>query len=991
MRMKSIRVKIAAITVIAILTSILSVYVACYSTIQAENDRISVNMMNLTGQDTRKSLEKYLESIEQSVEMAGNIASDSLDSVVLVECGAAGAYARQNERTAEQIARLDEYIAGYCDRLQASFATIASHTQGIITYYFCINPEISQTEHGFFYSKVGKTGFDRQQPLDARELDPQDMEHTTWYYTPIQRGRPSWVGPYTAHFLNEMWIYSYLVPIYKAGALIGVMGMDISCDTLISQVSAIHVYESGFASLFDADGMVLYHPHVPFGSTLDQSGLTLSSEEILGKDNSGDEMLRYKANGEERQLAFFTLSNGMKLVISVPVDEINMSWTQVARVILRITAAVTAFYAVLLLFVMRVITRPLKRLTAAARKLEAEDYEVELDYQSADEIGELTNAFKRMRDQLKSNIDDLNRRIRTDHLTGLPNMRHFFKLAETERQCMLEDGKRPALLYFNLIGMKHYNRQYGFEEGDRLIRAVAGILARHYDEQSVGRLSEDHFVVMTNEDHLEEGLRSVFRECADANGGKTLAVRAGIYSDWTEDVTISIACDRAKYACDRHRGSFVSGFYFFDGKMLRELENQRYIVRHLDQALSEQWIKVYYQPIIRAVNGMVCDEEALSRWIDPQKGMLPPDDFIPILENARLIYKLDLYVLDRVLEKINRQKEAGLFIVPHSINLSRSDFDACDMVEEIRRRVDESGVERDRITIEITESMIGSDFDFMKEQVERFQKLGFPVWMDDFGSGYSSLDVLQSIHFDLIKFDMSFMKRLDEGEDGRIILTEMMKMATALGVDTVCEGVETEEQVRFLQEIGCSKLQGYYYSKPLPLDGILERQKKGFQIGYENPRESSYFEAIGRVNLFDLAVIASEDEKAFQNIFSTLPMGIMEIKDSKVRFVRTNQSYRDFIKRFFGIDLSEKNSEYLEDPIGPGAFFLQQVRQCCNDANRLFFDECMPDGSIVHSMARRIGRNPITGTVATAIVVLSITGADDSVGLAGIKLKINQD
>ena len=150
--------------------------------------------------------------------------------------------------------------------------------------------------------------------------------------------------------------------------------------------------------------------------------------------------------------------------------------------------------------------------------------------------------------------------------------------------------------------------------------------------------------------------------------------------------------------------------------------------------------------------------------------------------------------------------------------------------------MDAAGVARDRISIEITESVIGSDFDFMKEQVERFQALGFSVWMDDFGSGYSSLDVLQGIKFNPLKFDMGFMRRLDESDAGRTILTELMKMALALGVDTVCEGVETEEQVRFLQEIGCSKLQGFYYCKPVPIKEIAERNRKGVQIGYENPK-----------------------------------------------------------------------------------------------------------------------------------------------------------
>lgn len=130
----------------------------------------------------------------------------------------------------------------------------------------------------------------------------------------------------------------------------------------------------------------------------------------------------------------------------------------------------------------------------------------------------------------------------------------------------------------------------------------------------------------------------------------------------------------------------------------------------------------------------------------------------------------------------------------------------------------DAGIERGKVTIEITESIIGSDFTFMKEQITRFRELGFPVWMDDFGSGYSSLDVLQSLKFDLIKFDMGFLRKVDEGNNGKIILTELMKMAVALGLETVCEGVETEEQADFLQEIGCSRLQGYLFSKPKPFE-----------------------------------------------------------------------------------------------------------------------------------------------------------------------------
>ena len=267
--------------------------------------------------------------------------------------------------------------------------------------------------------------------------------------------------------------------------------------------------------------------------------------------------------------------------------------------------------------------------------------------------------------------------------------------------------------------------------------------------------------------------------------------------------------------------------------MIGEVERVRYIISHLDQALEERWIKVYYQPITGAKSGKICDAECLSRWDDPEIGFMSPAYFIPILETARLIYKLDIYVLERILEKIKAQMAEGLPIVPHSINLSRSDFESCDIVEEIRRRVDDAGIARDRITIEITESMVGSDFDFMKAQTERFRELGFKVWMDDFGSGYSALDVLQDIRFDLLKFDMRFMQRFEEGDESRIILTELIHMAGKLGIDTLCEGVETEEQAEFLREAGCGRLQGYYFSKPVPYEVIIERFRNGTDIGYE--------------------------------------------------------------------------------------------------------------------------------------------------------------
>jgi len=601
------------------------------------------------------------------------------------------------------------------------------------------------------------------------------------------------------------------------------------------------------------------------------------------------------------------------------------------------------------------------------------------------------SAGTRMNRELNSILheESILRATNYDALTGLPNLSYFFKLCEAGKEQLFKQGKHGCLLYIDLNGMKYYNHRYGFAEGDRLLKSFAELLAQTFGHEDCCHIGADRFAVSTAEDGLEGRLGRFFNAVEAMENH--LPVRVGIYSTSMEDVPISTAYDRAKVACDIIPKSENSSLHYYTRDLSDTDKKHHYIQANIDKAIAEKWIKVYYQPIIRAVNGRVCDEEALARWIDPVEGFLSPADFIPVLEETGLIYKLDLYVLEQVLEKMAIQASIGLSVVPHSINLSRSDFDACDIVEEVRKRVDAVGVSRTRISIEITESVIATDFEFMKSQVERFQALGFPVWMDDFGSGYSSLDVLQSIRFDLIKFDMSFMRKLDEGNSGKIILTELMKMATSLGVDTVCEGVETESQVRFLQDIGCSKLQGFYFCKAIPFEEIVNRYRRGIQIGFENPRESGYFEAIGRVNLYDLDIIANVDDSTIQNAFSMLPIGIMEIKGRYGAYVRSNQSYRDFVRKFFKFDAAKDAIDFEAPQIENAAVFLKTVKQCCESGVRTFFDEMMPDGTVVHQFIRRIGVSPVTGNTAVAIAVLSINEPSEGATYADIARALAAD
>ena len=570
-----------------------------------------------------------------------------------------------------------------------------------------------------------------------------------------------------------------------------------------------------------------------------------------------------------------------------------------------------------------------------------------------------------------------------DYLTGLPSMNYFFELAEAGRDRILEEGQNLALLFFDLDGMKKYNLQYGFTEGDQLLRGFARILTRHFSSENCCRFGGDHFVAYTNNVDLEKRLEEIFEETKELNHGNTLFVRVGIYLDSMGKVGAGLACDRAKMACDLKKNNFASVFNYFNEQMLEESQKQQYILDNIDKAIEEHWIQVYYQPLVRSANGQVCDEEALARWIDPVRGFMSPGDFIPVLENSRLIYKLDLYILEQVLEKIKSMGEKGFYTVPSSINISRSDFESCDIVDEIWKRVEASGVSPEMITIEITESIIGKDIEYMRKQVERFHELGFQVWMDDYGSGYSSPDILQMIPFDTIKLDMEFMRQFDKGENSRIIINGLIKMAMGLGIETVAEGVETEEQAEFLKEAGCTRLQGYHFCKPISMDEILKRYRDGAQIGFENPEETGYYTSIGRVNLYDLSISAGVGEE-LGDYFDSMPMAVLESGDEVVSVIRSNRTFRELYNVLFpGADLRNGiNIENYREGFGSG--FLKALHQCGEDGRQIIIDEKTRGGKNLHCLIRRVAINPVTGRKAIMVAVLDITEDKEALSFSNV-------
>lgn len=402
-----------------------------------------------------------------------------------------------------------------------------------------------------------------------------------------------------------------------------------------------------------------------------------------------------------------------------------------------------------------------------------------------------------------------------------------------------------------------------------------------------------------------------------------------------------------------------------------EFNKNKYIVDNIDRALSEGWIEVYYQPIIRTSNGRVCGEEALVRWEDPVFGMLNPIDFVPAVEAVNKVHLLDLFVLERTLEKMEEQLKRGLFVVPTSVNLSQVDFYTCDVVDEIATRVEKSKISKHMIAISVSEDSINPGDNFILSQLEQLQELGFQIWLDDYGSGDAAPAVLQLMHFDLLKINIFFVRQIANSESARIILTEFVRMAMSLGMETVVEGVESAEQVDFLNEIGCSRMQGFYYCKPISVSQIFERYEKGLEIGFENPKETDYYVSIGKINLYDISFARKNGD--LDNYFDTFPVAIVESYGDVLKIIRENHAFRNFLYSNSGIegrDFIYKVKENAKE--SAGEYTVNAIRKCAKDGKRVIFDDRTRHKKTIQLLLQRVAVNPVTKVAAVAVVILQI-------------------
>ena len=416
----------------------------------------------------------------------------------------------------------------------------------------------------------------------------------------------------------------------------------------------------------------------------------------------------------------------------------------------------------------------------------------------------------------------------SDEVTGIANMNYFRGQALDLMNRKETDVSKYIYLFFDIENFKILNRKYGFWEGNNFLRRFADILNEEFDGSIIAHFSNDNFIVLTEDKGIKDKILIVCQKMQQNEYELKLGLKVGAYRPANKECLPLLACDHARYACNSIKKHYNITYCEYTRSMALEFQKKQYILNNFDNAIEKEYIKVYYQPVINAATGNICGLEALARWDDPQYGLLPPGDFISTLEEYYQIHRLDMYVVNQVGMDLKRETDEGHKLLPVSLNFSRLDFDSLNLAEEVENCLQKYNIDKKYIHIEITETTLSEDDDRLKDALKRFRAYGYALWLDDFGSGYSGLNVLKEYDFDMMKIDMKFLTNFSTNSKARQILKNVINLAKELGMNTLCEGVETEEAYHFLKENGCEQIQGYLFGKPMPKHALKEKLSGGF-------------------------------------------------------------------------------------------------------------------------------------------------------------------
>ncbi len=428
----------------------------------------------------------------------------------------------------------------------------------------------------------------------------------------------------------------------------------------------------------------------------------------------------------------------------------------------------------------------------------------------------------RKREEAARHAMDL--KLNFDELTGLAVYNKL--IADVKKYIEHNGTKDLACVYTDFSGFQYYNEVYGYELGDSVLKHFAELVSDRYQENGLfSRLSSDNFVGFVHGMEFEEFVKdykdfahSFADECNREYPMTNLVLATGIYPVEAQDSNVSTMIDNANEArkkCKEQQAETMVRVYTED--LRQELENVRMINSNILKGLKNGEFHAYLQPKVGLKSGKIEGAEALVRWIRQDGTHVMPDQFINIAEQNGYITKIDFAVLEQVLVYLEEALKEGEEVVPISVNFSRRNNEFEDFVPRVLERLDVHGVSHHLIEAEVTESMYMADLSKVDNNMRKLREQGVEVSVDDFGSGYSSLNILAKVSADTVKLDRMFLNNANKDERGLTVIQYLTKMLKRLGFTVIAEGVETEEQLKWMRMADCDMVQGFYYAKPMSI------------------------------------------------------------------------------------------------------------------------------------------------------------------------------
>ena len=416
----------------------------------------------------------------------------------------------------------------------------------------------------------------------------------------------------------------------------------------------------------------------------------------------------------------------------------------------------------------------------------------------------------------------------TDNLTGANTIDKF--VIDANKILCKNTQVKYALLYIDIDKFKYINDLFGYEVGNEILRNLTKIIKSNiFEEEMFARISADNFIIIMKyieEEDITKRLKTIFEELDLFNNNQEekykLVLSCGIYFILPEDRDINSIIDRANIPHKMAKGGHKSSYAFYDNKIHDQEIKEKEMENTMFSSLENKEFIIYLQPKIELNTGEIQGSEALVRWKHPDKGLIPPNEFIPFFERNGFVINLDLYVLEEVCIYLRKWIDAGINPVTVSVNVSRIQFYNTKFVETYSNIQNKYRIPKNTIEIEFTESVAFENQKHLLEIIHDLHENGFTCSLDDFGKGYSSLSVLKDLPFDVLKLDSMFFKASLDKDKEKIVIKNIVHMLKELNITTVAEGIECKEQVEFLRDIGCDLVQGFVFYKPMP---ILEFEK----------------------------------------------------------------------------------------------------------------------------------------------------------------------